>query len=128
MSPIRVIIYGVGRINQLATRLMGEKGVEVVGAINRTGPKVGRDLGEVAGLGNPLGVIVSDDAESVPQTPADLALVGIYDDMERMFPIFKRCIEHRLNVISVGAHHSYQCRRPSFLSVAYGTRAHQGAR
>lgn len=110
MSPIRVIIYGVGEINQIAARLIRERGVEVVGAINRTGPKVGRDLGEVAGLDEKIGVIVSDDAETVLATPADLALVGIYSDMERMFPIFQQCLEHDLNVISVGEHHSYPGR------------------
>ena len=110
MSPIRVIIYGVGSVNQLATRLMREKGVEVVGAINRAGPKIGKDLGEVSGLGENIGVMVSDDAESVLSTPADLVLVGVHTDMESMFPIFKRCIEHKLNVISVGEHHSYPWR------------------
>ena len=82
----------------------------MVGAINRAGPKVGRDLGVVAGLGEDIGVIVSDDVESVLATPADLVLVGIYSDMERMFPIFQRCLEHDLNVISVGEHHSYPGR------------------
>ena len=37
-------------------------------------------------------------------------LVGIYDDMERMYPMFARCIEHGHNVLSVGAHHSYPWR------------------
>ena len=110
MSPIRVIIYGVGYINQLATRLMREKGVEGVGAINRAGPKIGKDLGEIAKIGEPLGVMVSDDAERILRIPADLVLVGIYDDMERMFPIFEQCLQHKLNVISVGAHHSYPWR------------------
>ena len=110
MSPIRVIIYGVGYINQLATRLMREKGIEVVGAINRAGSKIGKDLGEVANLDAPIGVVISQDAERILKTPADLVLVGIYDDMERMYPIFEQCLAHKLNVISVGAHHSYPWR------------------
>jgi 4-hydroxy-tetrahydrodipicolinate reductase len=100
-------VYGVGRVNQLAVRLMRERGVQVVGAINRSGPKVGQDVGILAGLHEPIGVAVSDDVETVLSTPADLVLVAIYDDLERMMPVFSACIERGLNVISVGAHHSY---------------------
>ena len=116
-SPIRVIIYGVGQVNQLATRLMREKGIDVVGAINRAGPKVGQELGLLAGLEAPIGVTVSDEVDSVLQTPADLVLVAVYDDLERMMPIFRQCIERKLNVISVGAHHSYPWRMTPALAV-----------
>lgn len=111
MKGIRAIVYGVGRVGKLATRLMVEKGIEIVGAVNRAGPKVNRDLGEVAELGYRLNVTVSDDADAVlSQAAADVVLVCVYDDMERMFPIYKNCIEHGLNVISVGAHASYPWR------------------
>ena len=56
MTQIRAIVYGVGLSNRIATRLMVEKGVQVVGAVNRSGPKVGKDLGILTGLGYPLGV------------------------------------------------------------------------
>jgi hypothetical protein len=49
MTQIRAIVYGVGLSNRIATRLMVEKGVQVVGAVNRSGPKVGKDLGILTG-------------------------------------------------------------------------------
>ena len=55
-------------------------------------------------------MIISDDAASVLSTPADVVLVGVYSDMERMFPMCKQCLEHRHNVISAGEHHSYPWR------------------
>ena len=110
MTPIRAIIYGVGQVNQIATRLMVERAVQVVGAVNRSGPKVGRDLGEIAGLNYPLGVVVSDDPEAVLSTPADIVLVGVCDDMERGFPIYKQCIEHGINVLTIGSFASYPWR------------------
>jgi hypothetical protein len=110
LSEIRAIIYGTGKVNLLAARLMTEKGVRIVGAINRAGPKIGQDIGELAGLDAPLGVLVSSHPEEVLATPADIVLVGIYDDMERMFTMFQRCLEHGHNVLSVGAHHSYPWR------------------
>ena len=48
MKRIKAIVYGVGAMNSVATRLMLEKGVDIVGALARSPEKVGRDLGEVA--------------------------------------------------------------------------------
>ena len=78
-SPIKVIVYGIGSVNQLAVRMLVERGVQIVGAINRAGPKVGQDVGLLSGLSEPLGVVVSDDVESTLSTPADVVLVAIYD-------------------------------------------------
>ena len=125
MSTIRAIIYGVGKVNLLATRLMTEKGVRIVGAINRPGAKIGKDLGEMAGLDKPLGVVVSDQPEEVLSVRADIVLVGIHDDMERMFGMFQRCLEHGHNVLSVGAHHSYPWRTSPQLTKQLDTLAKQ---
>lgn len=58
LSGTRVVIYGVGAMGAIATRLVLDKGGEIVGAIGRSLLKEGRHLGEVAGLGRPLGVNV----------------------------------------------------------------------
>ena len=50
---IKAIVYGVGTIGKIATRYMMEKGIEIVGAIDLSPVIVGKDLGEVAGLGRP---------------------------------------------------------------------------
>ena len=63
-APIRAILYGVGSVNQLAVRLLADRGVEVVGALNRPGPKIGRDAGTLSGTASPLGVLISDDVEA----------------------------------------------------------------
>jgi len=82
----------------------------VVGAVNRSGPKVGKDIGKLAGLEHPMGVTVSDDPEAVLSTPADIVLVGVCDDMERGFPIYKQCLEHGINVLTIGTFASYPWR------------------
>ena len=58
-------MFGVGAMNSIATRFMLEKGVQIVGAISRSPAKVGRDLGEVAGLDHPIGVKIERDARHV---------------------------------------------------------------
>ena len=57
-TPPRIAIYGVGQYGSLITRMATAKGWPVVAAFNRAGPKVGQDLGRVAGLGRDLGVII----------------------------------------------------------------------
>lgn len=110
MTQIRAIVYGVGLSNRIATRLMVEKGIQIVGAVNRSGPKVGKDLGELSDLGYPLGVMVSDDPEEVLSTQADIVHVAVSDDMETGFPIYKKCLEHGMNVITIGSFASYPWR------------------
>ena len=112
---IRGIVYGVGRVNCIATRLMIEKGIEIVGAVNRSGTKIGKDLGELSGMSQ-LGVSVSDDPAHILSTPADIAVIAIYDDLQRMFPIYKQCLEAGVNVVTVGAHASYPWRLEPTLS------------
>lgn len=60
--PVRAIVYGVGAMGSIMAGLALDKGVEIVGAVARSPEKVGRDLGEVAGLGRETGVVVEADA------------------------------------------------------------------
>ena len=56
----RIAIYGVGQYGTMIARLAAERGWPIAAAFNRAGPKVGQDLGRIAGLGRDLGVIVQD--------------------------------------------------------------------
>ena len=60
IDSTKVIIYGVGQMNMLATRLLSEKGIEIVGAINRPGSKINKDLGLISGIES-LNIPISDD-------------------------------------------------------------------
>ncbi|MBI2940283.1 MAG: dihydrodipicolinate reductase [Chloroflexi bacterium] len=64
-TPIRAILYGVGPIGAGIGRLAFERGIRLVGAVDADPSKVGRDLGELLGLTQPLGVPVSDDPAAV---------------------------------------------------------------
>src|SRR5512139_349169 len=56
----RIVIYGVGQYGCFIARLAAEKGWPIVAAFNRAGPKIGQDIGRVAGLDRDLGVIIQD--------------------------------------------------------------------
>lgn len=57
-----VVVGAAGRMGRMLTRIVTEtEGVRVAGAVERPGsPDLGRDAGELAGVG-PLGIALSDD-------------------------------------------------------------------
>ena len=100
--PVRAIVYGVGAMGSILTRLLVEKGVQVVGAVGRSPAKLGRDLGDVAGLGVDLGVAVRDNpAEVLADADADIAVVAVASYLEAMYDHFAVCLEHGVNVITI---------------------------
>ena len=64
--PIRVVHYGLGATGSAIARLTTvQRGLQVVGGIDRDPAKVDRDLGEVIDLGRAIGAPVSDDASAI---------------------------------------------------------------
>jgi 2,4-diaminopentanoate dehydrogenase len=102
MRRIKAVVYGVGAMNSIATRLMLEKGVDIVGALARSPEKVGRDLGEVAGLGHQTGVVVENDPDRVLSTrQADIAVIAVASYMSDMYEHLRRCAEHGVNAVTI---------------------------
>jgi len=107
MEAIKAIVYGVGAMGRIMTKLMVEKGVVIVGAVGHVS-NVGRDLGEVAGLGYPLNVKIRNDADAVlSEQKADIAIVAVATEIEEMYPHLKKCLENRLNVITIADESTY---------------------
>ncbi|WP_050930163.1 hypothetical protein [Aestuariivita boseongensis] len=100
-SGIRVVVYGVGAMGAIATRLLVEKGAKIVGAVGRSPSKVGRDLGEVAGLGTRLGVSVESNADLVLSRGADIAVVCVGSYLSSMHRHFETCLKHGVNVVTI---------------------------
>lgn len=108
MSPRGLVIAGAGRVGGRVARLAAERGWPLAGAFNRPGPKVGQDLGVLAGADAPLGVVVSDDLDDLlAGAQADIAVVAISDSIEANFPVYRRLMEAGLNVVSAGVEASY---------------------
>jgi secondary-alkyl amine dehydrogenase [NAD(P)+] len=99
--PVRAVLYGVGAMGSIMARLMLEKGVEIVGAVARSPEKIGRDLGEVAGLGRATGVMVEGDARRSLGTGAEIAVVSVSSYLSTMRDHFALCLEHGVNVVTI---------------------------
>jgi 4-hydroxy-tetrahydrodipicolinate reductase len=101
-SP-RLAIYGVGQYGSLITRLATAKGWPVVAAFNRAGPKVGQDLGRVAGLGRDLGVMIQDTASAHDAgLDADIGVVTNQDLLRFNMDAYRRFLGAGLNVACHG--------------------------
>jgi 4-hydroxy-tetrahydrodipicolinate reductase len=98
---VRAIVYGVGAMGSIVARLLLDKGVEIVGAVARSPAKVGRDLGEVAGLGRAVGVTVDSDARPALERGADVAVVSVASYLHVMADHFRLCLEHGANVVTI---------------------------
>lgn len=101
MGDLRAIIYGVGEMGSIIARLLLDRGVSIVGAVGRSPHKVGRDLGEVAGLGRNVGVTVEADPRRALAQGPDIAVVCVSSYLSTMRDHFAVCLEHGVNVITI---------------------------
>lgn len=101
LAGTRVVVYGVGAMGTIATRLLVDKGAHIVGAVGRSASKVGRDLGDLAGVGRSLGVPVESDADAVLSRGADIAVVCVGSYLSTMRPHFETCLKNGVNVVTV---------------------------
>jgi len=100
----RVMIYGVGFYGLEAVRILVKKGWPIVAAVNRAGPKIGEDLGRLAGLSENLGVVVQDcETADYAAIDADIALVVQTERLELNFTAYQRLLGAGINVICHGS-------------------------
>jgi 4-hydroxy-tetrahydrodipicolinate reductase len=67
IQPITVVPYGIGPIGAEIARLLFTKSwIKVVGAVDIDPNKIGKDVGEVIGLGRETGVIVTAELQGKP--------------------------------------------------------------
>jgi hypothetical protein len=106
---IRVIQYGLGPIGSAVARHAVERqGVELVGGVDIDPAKVGRDTGEVIGLGRSLGFPVAATLDQVlAGAPADAVL----HTTSSYFPLFRdqimQILEAGLDVVSTAEELSF---------------------
>ena len=101
MRKVKAVVYGVGEMGKIATKLMIEKGVEITGAIGNKS-NIGEDLGDVIGLDHALNVKIRNDADSaLSDSQADIVVMSVGSHMDDMHPHFKKCIENDKNLITI---------------------------
>lgn len=94
---MKIGLYGFGSINRLLTKYAIQRGYEIVGAVDIDENIVGRDIGEILGLGK-VGVKVSKDPETLSGSEIVFHATGSY--LDRVYPQVLKSIELGANVIS----------------------------
>ncbi len=103
MRKISVVVYGTGAMGGAMIRLIQQRpALQLVGAVDWDEKKIGRDAGEVAGLGQRLGVPVSYPPEPLlEQVQADVALLATTAFLdEAIFPI-QVLMKHKINIVTI---------------------------
>lgn len=98
----RLVLYGIGQFGKHVVRFAVQKGWPIVAAFNRAGEKVGKDVGELAGIGK-IGVVVQDcDLADYGNLEADIGVVTTTNLLETNHDAHSRLIRAGLNVICHG--------------------------
>ena len=111
-GPIRVLHFGLGPIGAGVVRqVAGRKGFRIVGAVDIDPAKIGRDLGEVAGVGRTLKVKVSDDPrKAIKAAKPDVVLLCTSSSMKTVLPQIEVILKSRVPIVSTTEELSYPTR------------------
>ena len=102
MNEIKVVIFGLGPIGErIANVILKKKGIKIVGAVDVANDKVGRDLGDLLGIGKRLGVTITDDPDSLlSEIKADIAIIATTSYIRTVYPLIVKCANAGLDLVS----------------------------
>lgn len=105
---IKVIHIGLGPIGQaIARQAATHPRLQPVGGIDLAPDLVGRDLGDIIGLGTSLDAPVGRDWEHIAEQQPDIALHATGSRLSAVLPQLLEIVERRLSVISTCEELSY---------------------
>jgi 4-hydroxy-tetrahydrodipicolinate reductase len=101
--------FGLGPIGtSIVKQVAGRKGFKIVGAIDVDPAKVGRDLGEVAGLDQRLGVKVQDvAAKALKAAKPDVVIHATSSSLKKVLPELEAILKSKTAIVSTTEELSY---------------------
>jgi hypothetical protein len=117
-NEIRIVLFGLGPLGvAIGKGVFEKKGMEIVGAVDIAKDLVGKDLGEALKVGKNLGVIVTNDADSLlSAVKADIAVVATKSSVRDIRPQLVSCAKAGVDVISTCEELSYPYHKQPELS------------
>jgi 4-hydroxy-tetrahydrodipicolinate reductase len=100
---------GLGPIGAAVVRqVAGRKGFQIVAAVDIDPNKVGKDLGDVVGLGRRLRVKVTPGlAKTIKATKPDVAVLCTSSSLKRVLPQFEEVLKYKVPIVSTTEELSY---------------------
>ncbi|MEM1623650.1 MAG: hypothetical protein QW780_04725 [Sulfolobales archaeon] len=111
---MKIGVYGFGAIGRLASRLILERGHELVGAVDIDERIVGKDVGELLGVGS-LGVEVTKDVGELADADVVIHATGSY--LDRVFDQIASLVKMGVHVVSTCETLSYPYYRYPVLAL-----------
>ena len=101
MAAIKVVQIGLGPLGiKMAQYIANREGIETVGAVDLNPDLIGRDLGDLCGLGT-MGIkITGSIGQCLDDTKPDAAILTTVSDMERITPQIEEIVSHGVPVVS----------------------------
>jgi 4-hydroxy-tetrahydrodipicolinate reductase len=125
-GTIRVLHYGLGPIGAAVVKQVADRrGFKIVGAVDIDPMKVGRDLGDVAGLGRPLKVKVSSDArKSIKSTKPDVVVLCTVSSLKTATRQIEEILKLKVPIVSTTEELAY----PTSANMKYARAIHTAAK
>jgi 2,4-diaminopentanoate dehydrogenase len=126
MPNIRVLHFGLGPIGaSIVKQIAARPGFKIVGAIDIDAAKVGRDLGDVVGLGKRLGLRVQDNAaKALKAAKPDIVVHCTSSLIKKVMPQIETILESKAAIISTTEELSY----PGYTHIRQSRQIHAWAK
>lgn len=105
-NKIKAIAIGAGSMGIVGIGQMIDHGIEIVGAIGRT-RNLGKDVGTLAGR-DAIGIVLTNDLDALlGSVEADIVMIATETEVDKIFPVAMKCIEHGLNIVTISEESFY---------------------
>jgi 4-hydroxy-tetrahydrodipicolinate reductase len=96
------MLIGLGAIGSgVARQMVSRKGLKIVAAVDIDSEKVGRDVGDVAGLGRKLGIRVTEDpAATLRKAKPEVAVLCTDSSLRSVAHLIETLVKKRVPVVS----------------------------
>jgi 4-hydroxy-tetrahydrodipicolinate reductase len=126
MANIRVMHVGLGPIGAAVVNQVSRRpGFKVVGGVDVDPAKVGRDLGDIAGLSRRLGVKVSSDIRKVlKSSKPDVAVLCTSSSIKQVLPQVETILKAKTPIVSTTEELAY----PGYTNIRQARQIHTWAK
>jgi hypothetical protein len=126
MPNIRVMHFGLGPIGAaILKQISARPGFKVVGGVDVDPAKIGRDLGDVAGLSSRLGIKVSGEAaKTLKSSKPDVVILCTSSLLKKVMPQIETILKSKTPIVSTTEELAY----PGYTHIRHARQIHAWAK